>query len=283
MSADPGPGAEGASPRPGRLAGKVAIVTGAAGGIGRAVVARLAAEGADIVATDLAGALDGATSLDGAEHAAAVGEGASGRVHHQVADVTSAEDWHRSVQAAIERFGGVDLLVSNAGIEGDITGVLDYPEDRFRQVLEVNVVGTFLGLAACGPAIIARGGGAVVNVASVAGLRGSPGISAYVASKHAVVGLTRSAALELGPRGVRVNAICPAPIETRMMRALEEGLAKATDGDAEAVHGAISASNPLGRYGEPTEVAAAVSWLCSTDAAYLNGVALPLDGGMTAR
>ena len=253
-----------------RLDDRVAIVTGAAGGIGRATALRLAAEGARIVASDLKDA-----PLD--ETARAV-EQAGGEIVGVEHDVTRADHWQRVVSEATARFGGVDLLVNNAGIEGAIAPIEQSPEDVFDRVMAVNVKGVFLGLKSVLPALTARGGGAVVNVASVAGLLGDPNIAPYVASKHAVIGLTRSAALGAAAQKVRVNAVCPSPIETRMMRALEAGMSPA---DPDAVKTLLGQRIPLGRYGTPDEVAALIAFLCSDDARFITGSIYTIDGGMT--
>ena len=185
----------------------------------------------------------------------------------------------RYTALAARRFGGIDCLFNNAGIEGVVRPLTEYPEDVFDRVIAVNLKGVWLGMKHVAPVMRERGGGAIVNTASTAGLRGSARIIAYVASKHPVVGLTRAAALELTADRIRVNAVCPAPIETRMMRALEAGINPA---EPEAVHRQLADRNPLGRYGEPEEVAALVTFLCSADASYITGGIYPLDGAWTA-
>ena len=245
------------------LEGKVAVVTGAAGGIGAAVVQRLTADGARVLAVDLrepAGLPDGAVG-----HAA---------------DVSAAADVKAFIERAVDDLGGIDILCNNAGIEGAVTALTDYPDEVFDQVLAVNVRGPFLGMKHAVPHMTAAGGGAIVNTASVAGLRGSPRLHAYSASKHALIGLTRSAAAELAPLNIRVNAVCPSPVETRMMRSLEEGIDAA---NPTVVHDFIAAQIPLGRYGEPAEVADVIAFLVSDAARFVTGVALPVDGGMTSR
>lgn len=254
-----------------RFDGKTIIVTGAAGGIGRAAVERFASEGANIVAVDRPG-----SNLD---EVRGLAEKARAKVIVVPADVTKAAEVEGYVREARQRFGGVDGLFNNAGIEGYVGSSLDYPEEEFDRVLAVNVKGVWLGVRAVVPALRLRNGGAIVNTASVAGLRGNALISGYVASKHAVVGLTKSMALEFAKEGIRINAVCPAPIETRMMRSLEEGISPSDLGKA---HATISARIPMGRYGQPAEVAALVAFLMSSDASYLTGSAYTVDGGSMA-
>jgi 3alpha(or 20beta)-hydroxysteroid dehydrogenase len=255
----------------GRFHGKVIVITGAAGGIGRATALRFAGEGAGVALVDLPGSAleDVAAEVEQAGGTALVAEG----------DVTRADAWERVAAATQHRFGGVDLLFNNAGIEGAIAPLTAYPDDVFDRVLAVNVRGVWLGMKTVAPRMRARGGGVIVNTASTAGLGGGRGLIAYYASKHAVVGMTKCGALELAADGIRVNAVCPAPIETRMMRSIERG---ENPEHPEQAREETRSRILLGRYGEPGEVAALVAFLCSDEAAFITGGIYTVDGGYMA-
>lgn len=254
-----------------RFSGKVAVVTGAASGIGLAIAQRLAGEGARVVLVDLPGS---------AVQAAADALAACGATALAVAaDVTARADVERYIEAAVSACGGIDFFFNNAGILGRVGPFTDCPDELFDRILAVNVKAAWLGMKLVAPVIIRGGGGAIVNTASIAGLHASPGLLAYGLSKHAVVGMTRSAAVELAPHGVRVNAICPAPIDTPMGRLLDDGY---SPGKPEAFHERMIGRIPMARYGTPQEVAAMAVFLCSADASYLTGGVFPVDGGAMA-
>ena len=250
------------------FSGKVAVVTGGANGIGRAVVLGFARGGARVVIVDR-------DAEAGAALAAEIGPAAIFRA----ADVTSAAEVQAYVQAALDTFGSIDCFHNNAGIEGKVAPTAEYDEAVFDAVMGVNVKGVFLGLRHVLPVMIRQGRGAVVNTASVAGLVGTVGMPAYVASKHAVIGLTKVAAGEVGPLGIRVNAICPGPIDTRMVREIAR---QVSPNNPEGVQERYTAGIPLRRYGTAEEVANLVLFLCSDLAGNITGAQYVVDGGRTA-
>ncbi|WP_245993394.1 SDR family NAD(P)-dependent oxidoreductase [Xylanimonas allomyrinae] len=192
-------------------------------------------------------------------------------------DVATAEGVAAYLAAAADRFGRLDVLVNNAGVQAGIGPLSDLPEEAFDRLMNVNVRSVFLGLKHGGRTMAEQGGGVIVNVASVAGLRGVPLIAAYTASKHAIIGLTKAAAAELAGAGVRVSAVAPGVIESPMMRGIENGAAPGAPEQAKAAYTALT---QLGRYGTPEEVGGAVAFLASDDASYMTGGYLRLDGGM---
>ena len=252
-----------------RLADKVAVITGGAGGIGQGAAKRFAAEGANVVIADLA-----EEALD--EAVRAIG---SNRVSACVADVTKANDNERLFEVAAERYGGVDIFLANAGIEGVVKPIVETPEEDFDRVIAVNVKGVWLGLKSAIPALAKRGGGSIVITSSVAGISPTPGIAPYGTSKHAVIGLMRAAARECAPMNIRVNTVNPSPVETRMMRSLESGM---SPDDPEAARERIASTIPLGRYAEPDDIAKVMLFLASDDAAFLTGGIYKADGGSSA-
>ncbi len=250
------------------FAGKVALVTGGASGIGGATVERLVAAGASVIVADRD--VDTGEALVGRLAAGP----STGEVRFVRADVTDPAAVDDAVAAAVDGFGGLHLAVNSAGTAGTYAALPDQRLEAWNQTLAVNLTGTFLCLQREVPAIVAGGGGAVVNVASAAGLMGFANLPAYVASKHGVVGLTKSVALEYARAGVRVNAVCPGSIRTPML----EGFA---GGDEQVLQG-MGKGQPVGRLGTADEVAAAIVWLCSDDASFVTGHAMAVDGGVLA-
>jgi NAD(P)-dependent dehydrogenase (short-subunit alcohol dehydrogenase family) len=252
-----------------RLANKVVIVTGGAGGIGRAVGKLFADEGAKVLLVDLE-----KTALQETTESVA-----SDSISHVVADVTDPESVKHYVEVAEERYGGVDVFINNAGIEGEVNLIVDCPVEVFDQVMAVNVRGVWLGLKYVIPAMEKRGGGSIVIPSSISGVKGAPGLSPYVTSKHAVIGMMRTAAKECARLGIRVNTVNPGPIDTRMMRSLEE---QNSPGDAEAVKKLLIDRIPLRRYGQAEDVANLMLFLASDESKHCTGGVYMLDGGETA-
>jgi NAD(P)-dependent dehydrogenase (short-subunit alcohol dehydrogenase family) len=253
-----------------RLDGKVAVVTGAAGVIGSATAQLLAERGARIVAVDRKAADLKAAMADLPASADALAV---------TADVTGEDEVADYVRAAIEKFGVIDVFYNNAGIEGDIAPITKYSLATFRKVLDVNVVGVFLGLKHVLPVMLKQNRGSIINTASIAGLIGSPDIAVYSASKHAVIGLTKSAALECAGSAVRVNCVCPGQIDSRMLSAIVEGR---NPGNTPVPTERIVDRTPARRLGQASEVAAVVAFLASDDASYVSGSAYTVDGGRVA-
>jgi NAD(P)-dependent dehydrogenase (short-subunit alcohol dehydrogenase family) len=251
--------------------GKVAVITGAGNGIGRQTALAFAARGAKVVLVD--------RDAPAAERTAGTIQQQGGQARAQPADVTKSAEVQAYVKAALDAYGRIDCFFNNAGIEGKVKPIAEYDEAVFDQVIGVNVKGVFLGLRYVLPVMLKQKSGAIVNTASVAGLVGTPGISAYVASKHAVIGLTKTAAGEVARDGVRVNAICPGPIDTRMIHSLE---AQINPADPASVGKRYQATLPLGRYGTPEEIANIVLFLCSDLASNITGAQYVIDGGRTA-
>lgn len=251
--------------------GKVALVTGAANGIGRATALGFAKSGAKLVIVD--------RDNDGGAAVAGVIRQQGGEAIFVAADVTKAADVQAYVKAALDAYGRIDCFFNNAGIEGSVAPTAEYDEATFDRVLAVNVKGVFLGLRHVLPVMIAQQSGAVVNTASVAGLVATPGMPAYVASKHAVIGLTKTAAGEVARQGVRVNAVCPGPVDTRMIHSLEQMLDPA---NPDSVSRRYQAAQPTGRYTTVDEIANTVLFLCSDLASNTTGAQYVVDGGRTA-
>jgi 3alpha(or 20beta)-hydroxysteroid dehydrogenase len=247
----------------GRLDGKVALITGAARGQGEAEARLFVEEGARVVLADV---------LDepGKRVAESLGESTL-YLHH---DVSQEESWAQAVRATTEAFGKLDVLVNNAGIL-HVAPITEITLQDYLRVIHVNQVGCFLGMKAVIPTMVGVGGGSIINLSSTCGIEGAAGLIAYVASKHAIVGMTKTAAMELGRLGIRVNAILPGGINTPMGRGDAEGFE-----DVNA--GAIFAGLPLGRIGEPPEVARMALFLASDESSYCTGSQFLIDGGMTA-
>jgi NAD(P)-dependent dehydrogenase (short-subunit alcohol dehydrogenase family) len=249
--------------------GKSVIITGGAGDIARAAARRFLEAGASILLVDLneRGLQEAVSALQ------------SDAVRYWVADVTSEADTRGYVGYAVEAFGTVDALVANAGIEGAVAPVSEYDTASFRKMMDINVTGVFLGIKHVFPVMAANGGGSIVITSSIAGVKGSSGISAYNTSKHAVIGLMRSCAKEGGEYNIRVNTVNPAPVEGRMIRSLEAGLMPETP---DMVREMMIETIPLNRYGQPEDVASLMFFLASDEARFLSGGVYMVDGGMTA-
>lgn len=254
-----------------QFSGKVAIITGAANGIGLATVTYFAEQGADIVAVDM----QEAALIKAEEVAKETGQ----RVVTVAADVSKEAGWSTIVERAIAELGRIDILINCAGIAGPLGRLEDCPVEEFDRVMAVNVRGIFLGMQAVTPTMRSQGGGHIVNISSISGARGNSRIAAYATSKHAVNGLTKCAALDLIGDGIRVNAVSPAPIDTDMMKKVEATAVERLNLEPDAVHQMFSSGLPIGRYGQPAEVAAVMAFLCSDAASFMTGSIVAVDGG----
>jgi NAD(P)-dependent dehydrogenase (short-subunit alcohol dehydrogenase family) len=256
----------------GQFSGKVALVTGAGSGIGRASALALAREGARVVVADITPA--------GGEETVRQITSAGGEARFARADVAEAIEVEALIATTAATYGRIDFAHNNAGIEGAWgTSLIDYPRDVWDRVFAVNVTGVWLCMSYEIPLMLRQGSGAIVNTASMAGLVGSPSDMAYCASKHAVIGLTKAAAVGYAQQGIRVNAVCPTFTCTPMLERVIGFSMQPRD----QVEAAMTAYEPMGRMGTVDEVAGAVVWLCSDASAFVTGHALPIDGGALAR
>lgn len=250
------------------LDGRAALVTGGASGLGRASAVALARAGATVTVADV-------NEQGGKETVARVFEEAGGDARFVPADVTRPDEVERMVATTVEQWGSLDCAVNNAGTTGPGALTHEYSLDDWNRTLALNLTGVFLCLKYEIPVMLGAGRGAIVNIASGAGLVGFAGLPAYVSSKHGVVGLTRAAALEYAKQGIRINAICPGSTRTPMLEGFMGGDPK--------VEGMMTAGVPLGRLGRPEEIADAVVWLCSDASSFVVGHALAVDGGSVAQ
>lgn len=246
-----------------QLEGKVALITGAGSGIGRAMAKLYAAEGARVVVSDV-------DEKGGHQTADAIKQN-GGEAFFVKCDSSSAEDNQSAVNRAVQEYGALHIAVNNAGIGGPIAATGDYPVDGWEKVIAINLSGVFYGLRYQIPAILNAGGGSIVNVASILGQAGTKGSPAYVAAKHGVVGLTKTAALEYAPQNIRINSIGPGYINTPLLHSLDEETMK---------H--LVSLHPIGRLGEADEVAQLALWLNSDKASFVTGAYYPVDGGYLA-
>lgn len=251
-----------------RLGGKVAVITGGAGGIGLATAELFIEEGASVVLSDV----DEHKLISACEH---LGENAA----YLVCDVAKEQQVQALIDFAVEKFDGLDIAVLNAGMFGSLSGVLDYPEDMFDKVLNVNLKGVWYGLRSAARAMLERGGGSIVITSSTQGLSGYYNSSPYTSTKHAVVGVMRNAAVELAKENIRVNTVHPGFVDTDMMGLLHS---TANPDDPTAVMNSFAAAPPIGRYAKPREIAQMMLFLASDEASYCTGSCFVVDGGLLA-
>lgn len=251
-----------------KLENKIAVITGGSGSIGKITAKLFLEAGANVMLVDISEEILKNT----------VQELKSEHVKYCVADVSKSKDVEHYIDETVRLFGKIDVFFNNAGIEGVVKPITDYPEDVFDKVISVNVKGIWLGNKFALPQM--NDGGSIIITSSVAGILGFAGLGAYVTSKHAVVGIMRTSAIEAAPRKIRVNSVHPAPVNNRMMRSIEEG---ASAGHGEEVKKQFEATIPLGRYAEPVEIAKLVLFLASDDSQYITGTTQVIDGGMCAQ
>lgn len=248
------------------LADTTGLVTGAGSGIGRAAAKRLADEGANVAVVDI--------DEHGGQQTVELIEAAGGEATFIEADVSNQTDMQRMVQTVVETYGGLDFAHNNAGIGAELAPLTEQSEETWDRLYEVNLKGVWYALKAEIPAMLKTGGGAIVNTASVSGLGGDWHMTPYNSTKHGVIGLTKSAALEFGADGIRINAVCPGVIQTPMVKQLQENAPDELD--------RMVIGRPMDRIGEPEEVASAVAWLCSDESSFVTGHPLVVDGGVSA-
>ena len=252
---------------PGRVEGKVALVTGGASGIGRATALTFAREGAKVVVADVV--------VEGGEETSGMIKRAGGEALFVKADVSQAAEVEALINKTLATYGRLDCAHNNAGIEGAVATTAECTEENWERIITINLKGVWLCMKYEIPQMLKQGGGAIVNTASGAGLVGIPRAGAYVASKHGVVGLTKTAALEYAKAGIRVNAVCPGVIDTPMVQRIASRRPHSVE--------KMAAGEPVGRLGKPEEIAEAVVWLCSEAASFVTGHAMAVDGGYIAQ
>jgi NAD(P)-dependent dehydrogenase (short-subunit alcohol dehydrogenase family) len=251
----------------GRLDGKIALVTGGSSGIGRATALIFAREGAKVVVADV--------NVEGSEETVRQIKAAGGEAVFIKTDVAQAAEVDALVKKTVETYGRLDCAFNNAGIEGALQPTSDYDTAVWDRVLSINLRGVWLCMKAEIRQMLNQGGGAIVNTASAAGLVAVPGMSAYVAAKHGVVGLTKTAALEYAKAGIRVNAVCPGGVDTPMVQRVFSNNPQFAE--------AAASAEPVGRLAQPAEIGEAVVWLCSEAASFVTGLPMAVDGGMVAQ